>query len=239
MYSAVMNTQGHVISKLVYINPTVPYGSKKHICAVLFSVFVAVFLYLPPLLLLILYPTRLYRKISHNIKSKWRIAIKTYVETFQGCYKDGTNGTRDYRALSGYKLALASLLLAVQSVSYNTQFVGLPVLVSIIVFTVFIILCSLLQPYKHRVGNASAVTLLAIMTAIFALSRSFNTPRGSDIIRVMTLVLLVSPHCALCGYVVWKLRCCRKYRNTDYVERSLLLSRSIVTASSDSSLDDK
>ena len=239
MYSAVLNTEGHVISKLVYIDPTVPYGSKKHICAVLFSIFVAVFLYLPPLLLLILYPTRLYRKISHIIKSKWRIAIKTYVETFQGCYKDGTNGTRDYRALSGYKLALAFVLLAVQGVSYNTQFVGLPVIASIIVFTVLTILCLLLQPYKHRVGNASAVTLLVIMTAVFALSRSLNIPEGSDIIRVMTLVLLVSPHCALCGYVVWKLRCCRKYGNTDDVERSLLLSRSIVTASSDSFLDDK
>ena len=238
MWSTPENMDGQVTSKIVYIDPTVLYWSKKHICVVLFSLFVAVFLYSPPLLLLILYPTRVYRKISHKIKSKWRIGIKTYVETFQGCYKDGTDGTRDYRALSGWKLALLSFLLAVQGI-LSAIFNSAPVVPSIIIFAVLIILCSLLQPYKHRVANVSAVTLLAIMTAIFALSLSLTAPKRSDIIRVMTLILLISPHCALCGYVVWKFRCCRRYRNVDNSESAWLLSRSIDTASINSALDSK
>ena len=208
----------------------------KNICVVLFSIFVAVFLYLPPLLLLILYPTRVYRKISHKIKSKWRIGIKTYVETFQGCYKDGTDGTRDYRALSGWKLALLSFLLAVQGALNVTLFVSASVVASIVIFIVLIVLFSLVQPYKRRVANVSAVTLLAIMTAIFALSNSFTAPKGSDIVRVMTLVLLISPHFALCGYVVWKLRCRYRYRNVDDSESTWLLSRSALT---NSALDNK
>ena len=46
-----------------------------------FSVAVAVFVFLPPLLILVVYPTSLYRKISHWISPKWRLRIKTYVET--------------------------------------------------------------------------------------------------------------------------------------------------------------
>ena len=238
MWTTVENTKGQVMSQLVYIDPTVPYMSKRHMCIVLLSLFVGVFLYLPPQLLLILYPTSLYRKISHIIKSKWRIAIKTYVETFQGCYKDGTNCTLDYRAVSGYQLVVVPFLLAVQGISAKLLPPMFKVIVSIIVFTVFTILCSLLQPYKRRVANASAVTLLAIMTALFALSHSLYAPEGSDIIRVMILLLLISPKCVLAGYVAWKMKCCCNHKHTNDAERAWLLSRSTDEASSNKDLDD-
>ena len=226
LWSTVQNTEGQAMSRVVYIDPTIPYMSKRHIFVVLFSIFVAVFLYLPPLFLLIIYPTALYRKCSHKIKSKWRIAIKTYVETFQGCYKDGTNGTCDYRALSGYQLGLGSLLLAVQAVFYKTLPTRFVVVSAIVTLTVLTILCSLLQPYKRRSANVSAVTLLAIMTTHFALCSSLYVPKGSDVLRMMIFILLVSPHCTLCSYIVWKLRCCRKHQQMDDGEGDWLLSRS-------------
>ena len=52
--SPVYNTGGHFE---VYIDPTVPFFATKHIPLIIFSLFVALFLYLPPLLLLMVYPT--------------------------------------------------------------------------------------------------------------------------------------------------------------------------------------
>ena len=182
--TTVWNTKDQLMSRLVYIDPTVAFMSKKHICIVLFSLFVGIFLYFTPLFLLILYPTSLYRKVSHKIiKAKWRITIKTYVETFQGCYKDGTDGTLDYRAICGYQLVVVPFVLALQIVSSSVLPAAFIAVISIALFYRFHFLCSLLQLYKSRIANVSAVALLAIMTTLFALHHSLEAPRGSDIIR--------------------------------------------------------
>ena len=62
---------------LLYTDPNVPFHSKTHILLMAFSLAVAVFIFLPPLLILVVYPTSLYRKISHWISPKWRLRIKT------------------------------------------------------------------------------------------------------------------------------------------------------------------
>ena len=101
-----------MIRRMVYIDPTVPFLAQKYLYLISLSAFIFVFLFSPPLILLIVYPTSLFRVVSRRLKPKWNIAIKTYVDTFHGCYKDGTNGTRDYRAVSGYLLAMGGLLPA-------------------------------------------------------------------------------------------------------------------------------
>ena len=95
---------------LFYDDPNVPYKSTKHTVLMIFSVTVAIFGFLPPLLILLVYPTKLYRQISSHISPKWRIRIKTYSELLHGSFKDGTNGTRDYRFLSMLVLLLFGFL---------------------------------------------------------------------------------------------------------------------------------
>ena len=103
-----------MIKWMVYIDPTVPFLAQKYLYLISLSTFIFVFLFSPPLILLIVYPTSLFRVVSRRLKPKWNIAIKTYVDTFHGCYNDGTSGTRDYRAVSGYLLAMGGLLPALQ-----------------------------------------------------------------------------------------------------------------------------
>ena len=84
---------------VLYVDPNVPYISTKHIFLMVFAMVVTLLL-LPPLLILMVYPTSLYRKISDSISPMWRIRIITNVELFHSSVKDRTNGTRDYRFLS-------------------------------------------------------------------------------------------------------------------------------------------
>ena len=139
--------------------------------------------------------------------------IKTYVDTFHGCYKDGLNGTRDCRALSGYSLVLVGLLpvlvqdIVVNGLSYSyTAENYIPQYVAIVYFTGMTVLCSLVQPYKQKIANVSAAALLANLAALYALSTGLNNPQGSDIVRVMILLLLSAPHCTLAVYVMWKIK---------------------------------
>ncbi len=53
-----------------------------------------------PTVLLLLYPIKCFRKLLSYCGPKKYHAIYVFIDTFQGHYKDSTNGTRDYRAAS-------------------------------------------------------------------------------------------------------------------------------------------
>ncbi len=54
---------------------------------------------LAPLILLLLYPLRVFQKCLHYCHLRTHV-LTTFVDSIQGCYKDGTNGIRDCRYFS-------------------------------------------------------------------------------------------------------------------------------------------
>ena len=100
-------------SRVTYIDPAVPIGHYKHFCLTVISIIILVFMILPPILVLISYPTRLFRKFQDYLPPRVNISLKMFVSTFQGGYKDGADGTRDYRSLSGLILAAFLVVMAV------------------------------------------------------------------------------------------------------------------------------
>ena len=126
LISLVINEEGNVVSRVSYIDPTVPLFSQKHWYLISLSLVILLFIILPPSLLLIIFPTCLFTKVSRYLKPRWIVSIQTFVDTFHGCYKDGTNGTRDYRAVSGYILVvwafLPAVIIAAIAVSSSNHF---------------------------------------------------------------------------------------------------------------------
>ena len=233
MWSEDLNNEKRTL--LVYVNPSVPYSSMKHILLMLVSVVVVVFVFLPPLLILVVYPTSLYRKISHWISPKWRLRIKTYVEIFYSSSKDGTNGTQDYRMLSGWILLLSGvfpkLLIAIiaRSVQGSQNTIFLFTCPIAIFFGMIAFLCTLLQPYKERASNALTAGLLIVSSLIFATVTGFLDQAQSKLFRVVITTLLLVPHCACGGmYVLWRIlttHCCKCPLKANR-ERDRLLQRS-------------
>ena len=125
--STVINEKGGVVSRVPYIDPTVSIFSHKHMYLISFSIFILVLIILPPLLLLIVFPTRLFQKVSRYLKPRWIVSMQTFVDQFHSCYKDGTNGTSDYRAVSGYILAILTFVPAVyvttRALAIRNQFI--------------------------------------------------------------------------------------------------------------------
>ena len=89
--------------------------------------------------------------------------MQTFVEPFHSCYKDGTNGTRDYRAVSGYILVLFALLLAVDIATRRIPTKFQTYTTFVIVLNTLSVAYALLRPYKHRTANISGVTLPAFI----------------------------------------------------------------------------
>ena len=87
--------------KVLYYDPTVTYFSKEHLPYAVIALLLCVVLVVLPSLLLCLYPTRMYRYLSQYLSARKRLGITAFTETLHSCFKDGLNGTRDYRALAG------------------------------------------------------------------------------------------------------------------------------------------
>ena len=96
------NSKGEKIlnSTVLLYDPTIRFFHTEHIPYVIISLSVVlVFVLLPPLFLL-LYPISLFRKCLCLFGfRRWDI-LHHIMDIFQGWYKDGTEGTRDYRSLS-------------------------------------------------------------------------------------------------------------------------------------------
>ena len=156
------------------------------------SVIILIFIVSPPTIVLAVYPTRCFRKVSTCLKPRWLIALHTFTNTFQYCYKDGTNGTRDYRAISGYILAVLlaiPLILGVMTqVHSHTTFFWQ---VSIILLTA---LSVVLEPYKYRTSNLSGTILPAILTVAVRMESSLYTYKISTPVILFCVAVVSCPH---------------------------------------------
>ena len=110
-------SDGNVVphSTVLLYDPRVKFFHSQHIPYAVFALFIIlVFVLLPPLLLL-LYPTRLFKKCLNCCGfRRWDI-LQVVIDIFQGWYKDGTEGTRDFRAVSALyfllRIALSCLFI--------------------------------------------------------------------------------------------------------------------------------
>jgi hypothetical protein len=118
----VYNSQGKAGSKVLLYDPTIKYFDSEHIpYAILSSLIIVVFIILPPLFLL-LYPTKVFKKCLQLLRTRWDI-ISNVMDIFQGWFKDGTEGTRDYRFISAVyfllRISLGCEIMMMLSMEYH------------------------------------------------------------------------------------------------------------------------
>ena len=229
-HTSLIDDYGHASKRrFTYVDPTVHYGHGKHIYLLASSGVILLFIILPPIFILMAYPTRLFRRLQDRLSSRVSIAIDTFVSTYQGCYKDGLNGTRDYRAMSGGILAFGVFMIMI--VRDNNKLVEVgdkqPILgwqTGIIFLVLLTVTFALLRPYKSDAANHTALCLWAmlIITSTVYLF-AFVHITSHDSVTLVTLVVVNLPHCVFYGYVLYKIRSeitgvCRRYRRSEAIE---------------------
>ena len=133
-------------SIFAYIDPTVTYFGRDHLPYALTALVLTFVLILIPLLLLFLYPLRSFQTFLNN--RQWQCTtLHIFADSFQGCYKDGTNGTRDYRWFAGLHLLLRFIIIFFFDISNYHKEATL-----FITFTIalYMVLVASLQPYKKH-----------------------------------------------------------------------------------------
>ncbi len=164
--------------------------NKQHIPYIVLSTFVTCTFVVVPCVLLILYPTRLFQRCLNRCGIR-RHAIHAFADAFNGCYKNGANGTRDCRCFAGWYLFLRICYVAAISTTWKDN--GLANLIMVLAaFFAF----SLASPYKNKFFNVFDSFWMAFTACRIA------TATGRDVMNVLGVVLLVM---YLISYICWKI----------------------------------
>ena len=201
--TSVYNINGIVISMPLRLDPHIKQLWGTHAPIVLMAItFIVVFGFLPVLLLAI-YPTRLFQKLIGRFRCRSVHAVHVFVDTYQGCFKDGTNGTRDYRAVSAVYLVLRCTLLCLY-IKHNVLISsGITMIMFSIVFMVFSLLLAIFKLYK--VSYCEAATLFHLgFVALFAYMWLFINIKSLFFATTLVIMCLV-PHFALICYIFYVL----------------------------------
>ena len=190
----------------LYYDATVECNTQEYSIFAAVAVCVLVIFIVFPTVLLIVYPTRLFRRcVSCCGFQRWH-ALHMYVESFQGQYKDGTNGTRDFRMVSAFFLILRILIVA----SFSPHRWS-PWSTSELRGVLFVIVCSLyaiLRPYRLNYRNNVDILTLALLTIfslIFPISL-YHFDTASPSWSALILILLIGvPHMILILFLGYKL----------------------------------
>ena len=155
----IFNIDGKTPSKhYLYWDGTVEYFGSEHLPYAILAITVLIIFNILPLLLLCLYPCRWFQKCLNYCKFQSH-SLHIFMDAFQGCYKDGTNGSRDCRWFAGLYLFFRILIMALLGVTLSRFF--LPLVGSAVL--VLLIITAILQPYKDNAHNRINVFFLSVI----------------------------------------------------------------------------
>ena len=129
-------------------NASIPYLGPQHKSYFITAMIILILFNVLPMLLLFVYPTKAFQKIlGYFPRFPWHF-LHAFVDAFQGCYKDGTNCTRDYRYFAGIYLFIrfVARLNSIFYSSYVNIFSFLSLLIASLLF-------GTLRPYKKDQFN--------------------------------------------------------------------------------------
>ena len=183
---------GHSLPQLYLFNQgDVAFLGSHHLPYACLAIFFLLTFTLLPMFLLFLYPCSCFQRCLNHTGCSCH-SLHIFMDTFQGHYKNGTNGTRDYRFISGVYLILraavyASTVLAYQIFSYAYT----------TLFLVFIImLVALSHPYKRFSYTVTDVLYLSAIAMLYVTLFGLNfshfriTERG---LLPLSLLLVIIP----------------------------------------------
>ena len=216
---------GRTISpaRRVLHDPSLEWFGEKHLPFALPAIFIlCIFVFLPALFLL-LYPMKTFQKCL-GCCGRRLLALHAFTDVFQGCYKNGTNGTRDCRYFAGLYLVFRIVLLP--AVYDGSIFGFYDDMVSTVCLITASLLFLLFRPYKNsawlNIWDSIAFSLYAFVQFSIMYSKYVaSVPlQIMDVLSAVPLVYLIIY--VICRLVVWMktLQICKKKHRDEVIPES-------------------
>ena len=201
----------------LYYDATVDYFSGEHLPYALPALVLSFVFLIAPTLLLLVYPFRWFHKILNCLKFHSR-TLTTLMDSFQGCYKDGTEpGTRDCR----WFVAVPLIGRIAAHIAYALTLDNTTTALAACIALVIIFLTVAVQPYKIQFSRYSNLDIFFwVCLAIFytlAQSADFGSLKPAAEVKyldILALLFAIIPFIyILCVTTYWLLQTIAKSLN--------------------------
>ena len=207
----------------VFHDPSLEWFGEKHLPFSLPAIFIlCIFVFLPALFLL-LYPMKIFQKCL-GCCGRRLLAVHAFADVLQGCYKNGTNGTRDCRYFAGLYLLLRIVILP--AVYGSSVFGFYDEMVSTVCLVTASLLFLLFRPYKNsswlNIWDSIAFSLLAFVLFCIMYSKYVASvpTQTTEVLGVVPLVYMIIY--VMYRLVVWMktLQICKKKQRNQLILES-------------------
>ena len=182
------NNPKHATKRVLYYDGTVDYFEGTHILYALLAIAVLLVFTIFPILILLLYPCLWFQQFLSQFHLNSQV-LHTFMDCFQGSFKDGTNGTRDCRYFSALYL-IARVVLYISILLANTY--GKAII--IVMLMVMILLISTLEPYKNHIFNKVDIFFLGSLVTLTSAAWYFGYIRNYFVMSADRVIIwLVAP----------------------------------------------
>ena len=155
VFTAVHELPDNKIHYRIYYDASLEFFRGYHIPYALLAATLAIVFIMIPTLILILYPFQCFQKCLSYYRIQWHF-IRTFVDSFQGCYKDGTEpGIFDLRWFSAYGLVLRLGICIIFSLTLNAMYF----IYALLLFLIILLFLVNFQPHKSSVSHYTTIDI--------------------------------------------------------------------------------
>ena len=203
--TTIHNSYGVAESKVLYIDVNIKYFSKEHLPYAVAAILILTIFTLSPALLLLCYPTKLFRKCTSYCRLRRWQTLHIFVEKFQGCYKDGIDGSTDFRSLAGLYLVVRIALMTSGDVETHSS-TELAWLLRAIISLGTSLFIAIARPYKRNYMNVLESLMLALLglVSLLILAYQYVSPSEAHLLLLYLILTLISiPQLVLILYILY------------------------------------
>ena len=189
-------------------HPTMDGYGPFYKCYIAVVVLLFLFLGVLPSLVLFLYPIKLFQTALHRCcPPRFLLKFNIVIETFQGPFKDGCNGTRDFRIVPGL-MALITLLISILTCMTGVVHYGKYLESTCVVFFVLVAIFSAYsRPFKSFSANVSlsfhSMWLVAVGGFFILWTQDFIM--DTEVLAFVFLILMLVPHLCMLLWLCYKI----------------------------------
>ena len=186
----------------LYYDATVPYFGRRHLPYAILAIALLLIFGILPIFLLIVYPLRCFQKLLNFIPVRWH-ALHIFMDSFQGCYKDGSEpGTRDCRWFSCVFFFARLFLICIGACTLDSMYYPLATIVLVVIALLFMVI----QPFKETKSHLSAVNvffiLLLALTYASLIGIQQSTKKFYNVFIAIGCISGIFPLCYIAALIV-------------------------------------
>ena len=206
MFITAYNPRGKAVGRYLYYDSSKEFFGEEHCPFGILAILVLFFFNFVPFLLLLLYPMRWFQHYLNCFKLS-SFALHIFVNSFTGCYKDGTEpGTRDCR----YFAALFFLVRFANFLAISCTYDGYFFIVMLVIMVCFSTAFMSTRPYRSKFSHHNNTMTVFLMIGILLCSCSYgftfteiSRPESSFSLLLFVFCFLTLPHIYI-GFLVLK-----------------------------------